>query len=141
MASGWYAEIEGLDEVMQKIQKLQDMDAQQVLQDIAEEGKRVVQAETANAGFPESSKETGIYNPSKNRIDVGFSGNFDGYRALWFSHWGYRIHWTRGNRTYFNGKTYTLKIGCWDNIRSISIQQLAPVLKARMQRYLDSQLK
>lgn len=142
--SNFYCKVEGLDEVMQKLLKLQDLDARAVLRDIAEEGRKVVQAETAKAGFPESSQETGIYHArkSKNSIAVGFSENFEGYKPLWFHNFGYRIHYKgRDGKTHFNGKTYTLHVGCWDEIRSISIEQLAPVLKARVKRYLDSQLK
>lgn len=140
--SNFYCKVEGLDEVMRKLEKLQDLDASQVLQDIANEGKNVVQAETANAGFPESSQETGIYNKGKNSVDVGFSGNFEGYKPLWYHHFGYRIHYQgRDGKTHFNGKTYTLKVGCWDEIRSISIEKLAPKLKQRMKRYIDSQIK
>ena len=140
--SNFYCKVEGLDEVMKKLDKLKDLNASQVIQEIAEEGKNIVQAETANAGFPESSQETGIYHKGKNTVSVGFSGNFEGYKPLWFHNFGYRIHYQgRDGKTHFNGKTYTLHVGCWDNIRSISIQQLAPVLKARMKRYIDSTLK
>lgn len=139
--ANWYCEIDGLEEVMQKIQKLQDLDAQQVLQDIAEEGKNVVQAETASAGFPQSSQETGIYNPTKNRIEVGFSDNFEAWKPLWYHHWSYRIHYKgRDGKTHFVGRNYVLHAGCWDNIRSIAIQQLAPILKSKMKRYIDQQL-
>lgn len=140
--SNFYCKVEGLDEVLKKLEKLQDLDAQQVLEDIAREGQSVVRSETASAGFPESSQETGIYHKGKNTVSVGFSGNFEGYKPLWYHHFGYRIHY-RGwdGKTHFTGKTYTLKVGCWDEIRSISIEQLAPILKARMKRYIDSQLK
>ena len=140
--SNFYCKVEGLDEVLKKLEKLQDLDAQQVLEDIAKEGKNVVQANTASAGFPESSQETGIYHKGKNTVSVGFSGNFEGYKPLWYHHFGYRIHY-RGwdGKTHFNGKTYTLHVGCWDNIRSISIETLTPILKSRMKRYIDSQLK
>lgn len=140
--SNFYCKVEGLDEIMRKLEKLQDLDASQVLQDIAKEGKNVVQAETASAGFPQSSQETGIYNKGKNSIDVGFSNNFEVWKPLWFHHWSYRIHYQgRDGKTHYTGKTYTLHVGVFDEIRSISIQKLAPVLKARMKRYIDSQIK
>ena len=140
--SNFYCKVEGLDEVMRKLEKLLDLDASQVLQDIAKEGQAVVKSETAAAGFPESSKETGIYNKGKNSIDVGFSGNWENYRALWVHNFGYRIHYQgRDGKTHFTGRTYTLHVGVFDEIRSISIQKLAPVLKARMKRYIDSQIK
>ena len=140
--SNFYCKVEGLDEVMRKLEKLQDLDASQVLQDIAQEGKNVVQAETAAQGFPESSAETGIYHNGKNSVDVGFSGNFEGYKPLWYHNFGYRIHYTsRDGKLRFTGKTYTLHVGCWNEIRSISIEKLAPLLKAKMKRYIDSQIK
>lgn len=140
--SNFYCKVEGLDEVLRKLEKLQDLDAQQVINDIAKEGKNVVQAETAAKGFPESSTETGIYHKGKNSVDVGFSGNFEGYKPLWYHNFGYRIHYQgRDGKTHFNGKTYVLHVGCWDEIRSVSIEKLAPVLKARMKRYIDSQIK
>lgn len=140
--SNFYCKVEGLDEVMRKLEKLQDLDASTVLNDIANEGKNVVQTNTANAGFPESSAETGIYHKGKNTVSVGFSGNFEGYKPLWFNNFGFRIHYQgRDGKTHYTGKNYVLHVGCWDEIRSISIQQLAPVLKTRMQRYIDSQIK
>lgn len=140
--ANWYCKVEGLDEVMRKLEKLQDLDAQQVLGEIANEGKNVVQAETASKGFPESSQETGIYHKGKNTVSVGFSGNFEGYKPLWFNHWGYRIHYQgRDGKTHYTGKNYVLHVGCWDEIRSISIEKLAPILKAKMKRYIDSQIK
>ena len=140
--SNFYCKVEGLDEVLKKLEKLQDLDAQQVINDIAREGQTVVQANTASAGFPESSQETGIYHKGKNTVSVGFSGNFEGYKPLWFHNFGYRIHYKgRDGKTHFNGKTYTLHVGCWDEIRSISIEKLAPILKRRMQKYLEQQLK
>lgn len=140
--SNFYCKVEGLDEVLRKLEKLQDLDASQVLQDIANEGKNVVQTETAAKGFPESSTETGIYHKGKNTVEVGFSDNFEVWKPLWFHHWSYRIHYQgRDGKTHFNGKTYVLHVGCWDEIRSVSIEKLAPVLKARMKRYIDSQIK
>lgn len=140
--ANWYCQLEGLDEVIRKLEKLQDLDASQVINDIANEGKNIVQTETASAGFPQSSTETGIYHKGKNRVEVGFSDNFEVWKPLWFHHWSYRIHYQgRDGKTHYTGKNYVLHAGCWDNIRSISIQQLAPVLKARMKRYIDSQIK
>lgn len=141
MAS-WYCKVEGLDEVMRKLEKLQDLNTSQVLQEVAQEGKTVVQTETASAGFPQSSQETGIYNKGKNTIDVGFSGNFEGYKPLWVHNFGYRIHYQGfDGKTHYTGKSYVLHVGCWNEIRSISIEKLAPVLKARMKRYIDQQIK
>lgn len=140
--SNFYCKVEGLDEVLKKLEKLQDLDASQVIQDIAEEGKNVVQSETSSKGFPESSQETGIYHKGKNTVSVGFSGNWENYRALWVHNFGYRIHYQgRDGKTHYNGKNYTLHVGCWDEIRSVSIEKLAPILKARMKRYIDSQIK
>lgn len=140
--SNFYCKVEGLDEVMRKLEKLQDLDAQQVINDIANEGKNVVQTNTASAGFPESSQETGIYNKGKNTVEVGFSDNFEVWKPLWYNNFGFRIHYQgRDGKTHFNGKTYTLHVGVFDEIRAISIQKLAPILKARMKRYIDSQIK
>ena len=137
--ANWYCKVEG---IIKKLEKLQDLDTSQVLQEVAQEGKNVVQANTANAGFPESSQATGVYNKGKNTIDVGFSGNWENYRALWVHNFGYRVHYQGfDGKTHFTGKTYTLHVGCWDEIRNISIERLAPVLKARMKKYIDQQIK
>ena len=139
LASGWYAEIEGLQDLISKLSRLENLKVDDVLEATAEEGTRSLQANTASAGFPKSSQSVDIH---KNQyggkgVSIGYEGNFDAWKELYFHHYGYQLYYF-GHKT---NKHITCHVGVFDEIKHLTIQEIQPVLEKRLKQRIHEILR
>lgn len=139
--SGWYAEIEGLQDLITKLTKLEQLNVQDVLDTTAEEGTKILQANTASAGFPKSSQSVDIheskYTKSGKSVSIGYKGDFDNWKELYYHHHGYQLYYF-GHKT---NKHITCHVGVFDEIRHLTVQQIQPVLEKRVKQRIHEILR
>lgn len=137
--SGWYAEIEGLQDLITKLSRLENLKVDDVLETVAEEGTRSLQANTASAGFPKSSQSVDIHKKQYGGkgVSIGYEGDFNSWRELYFHNFGYDLYYF-GKKT---GKHITCHVGVWDEIKHLTIQEIQPVLEKRIKQRIHEILR
>ena len=137
--SGWYADIEGLQDLISKLTRLENLKVDDVLETVAEEGTQVLQANTASAGFPKSSQSADIHKKQYGGkgVAIGYEGDFDSWKELYFHHLGYQLYYF-GHKT---NKHITCHVGVFDEIRHLTIQELQPVLEKRLKQRIHEILR
>lgn len=132
--SSFYCELEGLDRVMNKLNKIQNMDTSTVLNTIADESTKTLRSNTSSGGFPKSSQSCKVVNKGNKYMEIGYKGSFDNWKELYFHNFGYM--------QYYYGRPLGYKtvvhVGCWDNIKHMTIEQVRPVLERRVREYLKT---
>lgn len=139
MANGWYAEIEGLQDLITKLSRLENLKVDDVLETVAEEGTRSLQVNTASAGFAKSSQSVDIH---KNQyggkgVSIGYEGDFDNWKELYFHTYGYQLYYF-GHKT---NKHITCHVGVWDEIKHLTIQEIQPILEKRVKQRIHEILR
>ena len=137
--SGWYAEIEGLQDLISKLSRLEHMKVDDVLETVAEEGTRSLQANTASAGFVKSSQSVDIH---KNQfggkgVSIGYEGDFDAWKELYYHNFGYDLVYM-GKKTH---KHITCHVGVWNDIKHLTIQEIQPILEKRIKQRIHEILR
>lgn len=133
--SNFYAELEGIDKVLSKLAKLQNIDknSPELIQSINREAMESMSRNTSSQGFPKSSQSCGFKMDGKFG-EVGYFTKFDDWKELWFQNFGYM--------QYYYGKPLHYKtvvhVGVFDEIRHLTINDIKPVLERRVQQYLHN---
>ena len=137
--SGWYADIEGLQDLISKLTRLENLKVDDVLETVAEEGTQVLQANTASAGFPKSSQSADIHKKQYGGkgVAIGYEGDFDSWKELYFHHHGYQLYYF-GHKT---NKHITCHVVVFDEIIHMTIQELQPVLEKRLKQRIHEILR
>ena len=83
--SNFYAELEGIDKVLSKLAKLQNIDrnSPELIQSINREAMESMARNTSSQGFPKSSQSCG-FKMSGKFGEVGYFTKFNDWKELWF---------------------------------------------------------
>lgn len=133
--SSWYAEMKGLNSVLRKLQQLENINTSEILDMVKDETQKMVKQGIASNGFQKSSNYVTVTKEGGGKstnIKVGLqgeSGSFDNWKEAYYHHYGYNlVAW--GNKT---NKRITVHVGYFDNVRSMTINQVKPILVRRAQ--------
>lgn len=138
--SKFYAELDGIDRVMSKLNKLNNIqqDSTKIVNSLNAQATNAMKYNTAAAGFPNSSQSC-TFDMDGGFGEVGYKGkgNFNNWKELWYQHWGYM--------QYYYGRPLHYKtvvhVGVFDEIRHLTIQDIKPVLERRVQQYIRDIIK
>ena len=133
--SSWYAEMKGLNSVLRKLQQLENINTSEILDMVKDETQKMVKQGIASNGFQKSSNYVTVTKEGGGKstnIKVGLqgeSGSFDNWKEAYYNHYGYNlVAW--GHKT---NKRITVHVGYFDNVRSMTISQVKPILVRRAQ--------
>ena len=139
----WFIECKNLNRVVNQLKNLENIQAEQILNEVQDDAQKIVRQGIAEAGFSKSAKYVDVEKTGGGKyagLDIGLhgkSGSFENWKEAYFHHFGYnQFAWGRPT-----GKKTVIHVGYFNNVKAMTASQVKPVLEQRIKQYMNNKMK